>query len=131
MKNLCVLSLLFSFSIAASAQTKLATACGLTVEGISVRKLVGNTINLHLKFTNRSGKTIDNIEFNVDFYDIYKDYLTSKEYTWEPGLFSDPIKPNTWIDYNFPDYINEKASINNFVLTIKRIHFTDDSMCAN
>lgn len=92
-------------------------------------KIVGNLLYLNLKFTNRSNKTIDNIEFSVDYFNIYNDFIVNKDYTWEPGLFMDPIKPNTTFTYIFPEYLNENKSIKRYSVNIKRIHYTNDSVC--
>jgi len=92
-------------------------------------KIVGNLLYLNLKFTNRSNKTIDNIEFSVDYFNIYNDFIVKKDYTWEPDLFMDPIKPNTFLTYVRPEYLNENKSIKRYSVYIKRIHYTNDTVC--
>ncbi len=102
--------------------------CGLEFKEEAI-KIVGNLLYLNLKFTNRSQKSIDNIEFTANFYNIYNEFIVSKDYTWETGILVSPIKPNTNYSYVEPAYINDTKTVKKYTIKLKRIHYTDDTIC--
>jgi membrane-associated protease RseP (regulator of RpoE activity) len=102
--------------------------CGLEFKEEAI-KIVGNLLYLNLKFTNRSKKSIDNIEFTANFYNIYNEFIVSKDYTWETGILVSPIKPNTNYSYVEPAYINDTKTVKKYTIKLKRIHYTDDTIC--
>lgn len=104
-------------------------SCNLEIKHNLV-KLYGNLMYLDIVFINHSKKTIDNIEFTVDYYNIYEEYLGNKSYNWEPGLISGPsIKPNNKITYRVPTYIDSKENIKKYLFNPIRLHNTDDTFC--
>ncbi len=102
--------------------------CGLEFKQEAI-KIVGNLLYLNLKFTNRSKKSIDNIEFTANFYNIYNEFIVSKDYTWETGILVSPIKPNTNYSYIEPAYINDTKTAKKYTIKLKRVHYTDDTIC--
>jgi hypothetical protein len=103
--------------------------CNLEIKH-NLIKLYGNLMYLDITFINHSKKIIDNIEFSVDYYNIYEEYLGNKSYTWEPGLASGPsIKPNNKLTFKVPTYIDSKENIKKYVFNPIRLHNTDDTFC--
>lgn len=91
--------------------------------------VVGNLVTLKLIWINSSQKSVDDIQFSVDYYTIYDEYVTTKSYNWGTNWFTDPIKPGYQYTYVKAEYIKSSQSIKKYVITINRVHFTDGTYC--
>lgn len=125
--RILVLILFISFSSSLQAQNK--ELCGLSVKDEIIR-VVDNLVTFNLTWINRSKKNIDDIRYSIDYFNTYGDLVTTKSYTWETGLFTDPIKSGYQVTYMKLEYITSGETIKKFNVHINRIHYTDDTSCS-
>lgn len=102
--------------------------CGLEIkqEGNTI---VGNLKYIPIEFINHSKKSIDNIDFTINYYNVYGEILDIKSEKWETGIFTDPFKPKTKITYRLLNYISSTETAKKYTFRVNRVHYTDDNAC--
>jgi hypothetical protein len=128
------IKILFLFFVILISQLKSfsqnAKLCNIEIKENNT-KFIGNVVKLDFNISNKTNHTIDNIEFYIRYGNVYGDYITTKNYTFESGLFIDPIKPYTTQRYINGDYIKTDMAPKIFEIYITRWHATDGTYCKN
>jgi hypothetical protein len=139
MKNLIIasVSLIFafvstSFSISLNRvkinSTRTGNGCGLVVSESYTQELLGKNVGFYVRFTNKSGKAIDAIQYEVIYKNGFNEVKGSKEYTWQAGNIVGVLKAGEDLPHGATNWI---SGANKIDIKIIRVHFTDDSVCTD
>jgi hypothetical protein len=100
--------------------------CDLEIEKVYTQTVMGRNIGYGVEIKNNSDKTIDGIEWTAFFYTRFGDLKGKREGTWTSGNIIKPKKPGeTLIDID-SNFISGATDV---FISIKRVHYTDGSIC--
>ena len=80
----------------------------------------------YVEFINKSGKSIDAIEWKVKFYNNFNDLKGERKGEWSSGNFIKPIKNGAVMKDLEGVWVDGATKI---VIEIKRVHYTDGNSC--
>lgn len=105
---------------------KLEGQCGLIVIDSFTQEVMGKNVGFYVKFKNVSEKNIDALEYRVRYLDGFNDEKGVKEFTWQAGNLIDKLEPGETLKDGSTNWIK---GANKIKIEIKRVHYTDDSVC--
>ncbi|NCA21188.1 MAG: hypothetical protein EBS86_08630, partial [Crocinitomicaceae bacterium] len=103
-------------------------SCGLVVSESYTQELLGKNIGFYVRFTNKSEKAIDAVQYEVIYKNGFNEVKGSKEFTWQAGNIVGIVKPGEDLSHGATNWI---SGANKIEIKIVRILYTDDSVCMN
>lgn len=100
--------------------------CDIGVEKIYSQKTLDHNIGYYVVFKNNSNKTVDAIEWDAMFYNRFGDFKGKSEDHWASSNIFKPASPGSTIEDLKPNWIGGADDV---YITIKRVHYTDGSIC--
>lgn len=139
MKNLIIASVSLIFAFVNSSFTYIfkselntksisGNSCGLVVSESYTQELLGKNVGFYVRFTNKSEKAIDAVQYEVIYKNGFNEVKGSKEFTWQAGNIVGIVKPGEDLSHGATNWI---SGANKIEIKIVRIHYTDDSVCMN
>jgi len=105
---------------------KYCNSCGLTVEKSYTQSVLGVNVGYYVEFHNKSGKTIDAVEWNANFYNNFEDYIGTRKGEWSSGNFVSPIENEETFKDLEGVWVEGATKIK---IKVTRVHYTDGSSC--
>ena len=105
---------------------KYCSSCGLTVEKSYTQSVLGVNVGYYVEFHNKSGKTIDAVEWNANFYNNFEDYMGTRKGEWSSGNFVSPIENEETFKDLEGVWVEGATKIK---IKVTRVHYTDGSAC--
>lgn len=139
MKNLIIASVSLIFLLVCSSFTSASkreetpysnngNGCGLVVSESYTQELLGKNVGFYVRFTNKSGKNIDAIQYEVIYKNGFNEVKGSKEYNWQAGNIVGVLKAGEDLPHGATNWI---SGANKIEIKIIRVHYTDDSVCTD
>ena len=100
--------------------------CGVKVLSSYSQNVLGKNIGYYVELENKSGKTIDAIQWTATFTNNFGDEKGVRKGEWSSGNFISPVEDGEKIIDLEGVWVEEATKIS---IQIDRIHFTDDSLC--
>ena len=117
----------FLFLFLSLSSTKvLLNDCGISVTKSYNQQVMGKNVGFYVVFKNNSKRTMDAIDYEVNYKNGFDETMGKRSFTWQAGNFFGPKLPGeslkdgatTWVD-----------GANKIKVIIKRVHFTDGLTC--
>jgi hypothetical protein len=117
----------FLFLFLSLSSTKvLLNDCGISVTKSYNQQVMGKNVGFYVVFKNNSKRTMDAIDYEVNYKNGFDETMGKRSFTWQAGNFFGPKLPGeslkdgatTWVD-----------GANKIKVIIKRVHFTDGYTC--
>ena len=105
---------------------KYCNSCGLTVVKCYTQSVLGVNVGYYVKFRNKSGKTIDAVEWKANFYNNFEDYIGTRKGEWASGNFVSPIENEETFKDLEGVWVEGATKIK---IKVTRVHYTDGSSC--
>ncbi len=100
--------------------------CGLEILDSYTQEVFGKNVGFYLKFKNNSVKSIDAIDYRVDYLDGFNELKGSKNFRWQSGNLIDELEPNEILNDGSVNWIK---GANKVKVQIIRVHYTDGTVC--
>jgi hypothetical protein len=100
--------------------------CNIEIVQAYTQEVLGKNVGFFVRFKNNSEKEMDAIDYQVSFMNGFGEVKGQKQFSWQSGNLSKPIKPGQTLNEGATNWID---GANKIEVKILRAHFTDGSTC--
>ncbi len=100
--------------------------CDIEIVQAYTQEVLGKNVGFYVKFKNNAEVEMDAIDYQVTFLNGFGEIKGQKQFTWQSGNLSKPIKPGQNLNEGSTNWID---GANKIEVKIIRAHFVDGSTC--
>ena len=117
----------FLFLFLTQSSTKvLLNDCGISVTKSYNQQVMGKNVGFYVVFKNNSKRSMDAIDYEVNYKNGFNESMGKRSFTWQAGNFFGPKLPGESLSDGSTTWVEGANKIN---VVIKRVHFTDGYTC--
>ena len=117
----------FLFLFLTQSSTKvLLNDCGISVTKSYNQQVMGKNVGFYVVFKNNSKRSMDAIDYEVNYKNGFNESMGKRSFTWQAGNFFGPKLPGESLSDGSTTWVE---GANKIKVIIKRVHFTDGYTC--
>jgi len=126
LKNIFIVGFLLVGFFVLSLSYSQPDKCGIAVVKSYNQQVMGKNVGFYVVFKNNSKRSMDAIDYEVNYKNGFNESMGKRSFTWQAGNFFGPKLPGESLSDGSTTWVEGANKIN---VVIKRVHFTDGYTC--